>query len=66
MEGVSTIFPPVPGQLVIAVSKSANPNPLTSANWRIGATLSFGNVTPDHPKSGFNKDVFAITADIFD
>jgi hypothetical protein len=55
----------IPGQLWIAVSKSANPNPLTATNWRIGAKLSFGNVIPDYPKSGFNKDVFVITADIF-
>jgi hypothetical protein len=56
----------ISGQLVIAVSKSANPNPLDSTNWRIGSKLSFGsNVFPDYPKSGFNKDVFVITADLF-
>jgi hypothetical protein len=55
----------IPSQLVIAVSKSANPNPLSSTNWRIGATLSFGSKgSPDFPKSGFNKDVFVITADL--
>jgi hypothetical protein len=62
---VSTSPTFIPGQLVILVSKSANPNPLNSTNWRIGGTLSFGKVVPDYPKSGFNKDVFVITADLF-